>query len=272
MTTTTAPQKTGATLSFIENRSRRTVYFGPAELNATFGVTVPVPVVPALFSETVVERALQLNCSFVQQSTTGHEKPLTLQYLHGFRENKDALGGTFLCNIVWYQEEPLFVKHTPRPGLFMKGRSVIAESTGKTFVGESLVAANFVEELFGEELPESYGVAIKELRTGAERLEKLCHSDWQEGGRQCVALAFSRLFREPPIEVLYRVLLEQKINRERLFERIYTRTNNLSANGYVVNVGDADAHGAGLYYGRPGHANVHLGFSFSCSGALEPAR
>lgn len=272
MTTTTAPQKTGASLQFIAEtfQIHRTYWFGPQEVKSTFGVEIASPQVPTLFSESVLRRAWEMNCCVVlQQDRLADGKPLTLQNLHASRENQDALGGKFLCDTDWYGNEPLFTTLVPRSSLFIKGRSVIPESTGKTFVGESLVAADFAEELFGDELPEPYGKAIEELRSETDRLEKLCRKDWQEGARQCVALSFSRFFRESPGEVLYRVLLAQKINRERLFENLYTRTNVLSPHGRVVRVGNADAGGARLNRWGPDGADDDLGFSFSCSGELE---
>ena len=272
MKTLVALPKTGASVQFIEQTFRRTDWFGPAELHTAFGVDTNVPPTPALFSETVLGRAIQMDCCIVLQHDQNLDgKPLTLELLHKGRKNKDFLDGTFLYDIGWYCKEPLFTKHAPRPGLFIKGRSIIPESTGKTFVGESLIAADFVEKLFGDELPEQYGTAIEELRANADRLDKLCGTDWKEAARQCVALEFSRLFRETPVEVLYRILLAQKVNRERLFERIYTRTNDLSAGGCVVDVGGADADGALLYRWLPDRASGLLGFSFSCSGELEPA-
>ena len=272
MTTTEAPPQTGATLAFIEEQSSRTDYFGPSELKTTFGVEALPPAVPPLFSNEIIVRALQRSCCIVQQiGTTAEGIPLTLQHLYTSRENKDALDGKFLYKPDWYGQEPLYTTQVPRSRLFIKGRNIIPGSNGKTFIGESLIAADFIEELFGDALPESYGNAIEELRSDADRLEKLSSSDWQEAARQCVALAFSRFFRESPVEVLYRVLLAQKVNRERLFERMYTRTNVLSANGVVVDVGGAVAVGAGLDGWGPYDAGDDLGFSFSCSGELELA-
>lgn len=272
MTTTVALRKTGASWQFIQEHSKKTNSFGPYELKGTFNLEVALRSTPAVFSDEVILRALNMDCCIVlqhdQEGSKG--KPLTLQYLHETFRNKDMLDGTFLFNTEWYQGEPFFTTDTPRPGLFIKGRDVIQGSTGKTFIGESLIAAKFVEVLFGDELPEQYGVAIEELRTGAGRLERLCQSNWIEGGRQCVGLAFSRFFRESPVEVFYRILLAQKVNRERLFEGLYTRTNRLSSDGGLVAVGYAGAVGAGLSRWSPGYADDDVGFSFSCSGELEP--
>lgn len=272
MTTVDTPQKTGASVQFIADtfQIRRTYWFGPNEVKDTFGVEAAEPTVPELFSESVLRRAWRMDCCVVQQVAAAADgKPLTLKCLHDTRNNADFLGGKFLYNIDWYKELSLYTGQTPRPGLFLKGRSVIPDSNGKTFVGESLVAAGFVQRLFGDELPEQYGTAIEELRAGADKLEKLCAKNWKEGAQQCVALAFSRFFREPPVEALYRVLLVQKVNDECLFADIYTRTNTLSLGGSLVVVGSAGADGADLSYWDPRPARDNLGFSFSCSGELE---
>ena len=272
MTTTEAPRKTGASLQFIDDtfQIHRTYSFGTKALKDKFGDKVEPLSVPALFSENVLRRAWEMDCCVVlQHSHTEAGTPLTLRHLHDTRGNKDFLGGKFLYNTDWYKELPLFTEQTSRNGLFLKGRSLMPDSTGKTFVGESLIGADFAERLFDNEMPEQYGAAIEELRTGAERLEKLCGRDWQEGARQCVALAFSRFFRESPVEVLYRVLLAQKLNRERLFERFYTRTNALSPDFGVVCVGGSDAGGACVDRWDPQCASDDLGFSFSCSGEVE---
>lgn len=275
MTTETAPVKTGASLQFIQEtfQIHQSYWFGPCEVKGTFGAETEPPEVPALFSEGVLERAWQMDCCVVTQAPrTADGTPFTLKHLHDARDNADFLGGTFLYNTGWYKKLSLYTKQTPRPGLFLKGRSVIAGSTGKTFLGESLIAADFVERLFGDELPEQYGIAIEELRSSAGNLEKLCEGDWKEGAQQCIALSFSRFFRESPVEVLYRVLLAQRVNRERLFENLYTRTNTLSPAGYLVSVGFAFADGAYLSSWRPQLAEVSLGFSFSCSGELKSVR
>ncbi len=275
MKTETAPSKTGASEQFIKKTFSRNIidWFGTAEVKVTFGVDVPVPPTPGIFSESVLARARKMDCCVVLQHDRSVDgKPLTLRYIHDTRGNKDFLDGRLLCDTGWYGKLPLFTEQVPRPGIFIKGRGLIPDSAGKTFVGESLVAAGFVETLFGNELPEEYSRAIEELRTEAERLEKLCrsNSDWQEGARQAVALSFSRLFRdESLVEVLYRVLLGQKVNGQRLFGNIYARTNILSPGGCIVSVGRADARGAILDVWRPDGAYSSVGFSFSCSGELK---
>lgn len=269
MTTETAPRKTGASVQFIANlfQISKIYWFGPSEIKDTFGVKAePLPV-PALFSEKVLDRAWRMGCCIVQQiAAAANGAPLTLNHLYKSLENGDYLNGKFLYSVDWYAAEPFFTTQTPRSGIFIKGRDIVAGSTGKTFVGESLVAADFAEKLFGDELPDEYGTAIEELRSGADALENLGSRNWKEGARQCMELTFSQLFRESPVEVLYRTLLAQRVNRERLFESRYTRTNVRSSDGDVVGVGDTLESGACLGRWRPQLARGHLGFSFSCSG------
>ncbi|MCR4311294.1 MAG: hypothetical protein NUV54_01865, partial [Candidatus Taylorbacteria bacterium] len=277
MTTQTAPQ-TGATAENAREifKIRRTNYFGAAEIKDTFGVKTTEPTrMPNLFTNTVLERANRMGLCLVRQvDKTADGTSLTLKYLYESQENKDFLDGKILLpDNDWYrqqrEEEDLFAEHTPRPGLFLKGRGVIEGTLGKTFIEESLIGATFVEQFFGQQLPEEYGRAIENLRQQAERLEKLCRNDWQEAARQCRDLQFSSFFRETPVEVIYRILLAQKINKERLFEKVYTRTKSLSRDASLVDVGDAALAGASLGYWDPDFADGYMGFSFSCSGELE---
>ncbi|PIQ91656.1 MAG: hypothetical protein COV70_02515 [Parcubacteria group bacterium CG11_big_fil_rev_8_21_14_0_20_39_22] len=275
MTTATAPQ-IGATAENVREifEIRRTNYFGAKEVNATFDVETNEPVrMPNLFTDTVLERANRMGLCLVQQvDKAADRKPLTLKYIYESRKNKDFLGGKILCNSDRYKEESLFTKHTPRPGLFLKGRGVIEGTLGKTFIGESLIGAEFVEELFGKQLPEEFGKAIEDLLNQAEDLEKLCRSDWREAARQCANLRFSRFFRETPVEVVYRILIAQKVNRERLFEDVYARTNTLSQGVGLFGVGYAYSDGARLGDWIPVSADGDLGLSFSCSGEIETER
>jgi len=277
MTTTIAPAL-GATVEDARKifEIRHTSYFGSKEVKDTLGVKMNEPIrMPNLFTNTVLERANRMGLCLVRQVDKDPDgSPLTLKYLYDTRENEDFLDGKILFpDNNWYrqqgEEEPLFVEHTPRPGLFLKGKGVIDGTLGKTFIGESLIGAEFVEKLFDEQMPEEFGKAIQDLRDQAENLEDLCRSDWQEAARQCADLQFSRFFRETPVEVIYRILLAQKINRERLFETVYTRTNSLSRGGSLVLVGSAGSAGAFLDDWVPVIARGHVGFSFSCSGDLE---
>ncbi len=225
-------------------------------------------------SEDFLYRMKAKGCGVLYQSDAFADgTAFTMQELYKRRKNKDALDGKLLYSAdkpdCWYFQDPLFNKQTPRSGWRIAGRDVIPGTPEKNCVLQSLIVAGFVEELFGNELSKDGKDAITELRGSATSLEKQCAGpDWQNGAKKWAKLKFAELFLPYSVEVLFQILLDQEINRERLFASRYGRTSRLSSGGFVVGVGGAGADGAYLSGWGPGDRYGDLGCFLSCSAEL----
>ena len=252
--------------------TRGTDFITHADVGHILGGRIIEPVnsgvdIPDEFHQRMVANGCQL---VYQTSEFADGTPLTMKELHARRENSDALSGKMLFPGLWYEDEPFYIVHTPRPGYYFKTRTNIQDTNYRRCVWGLQTLATFVETLFGDKLSRAGTEAIEELRDKASAIETLCTGEnWEEGARQFVALKASQLFLPSPIEVLCHCLLSQKVIRERLFSFECAQTNVLSAiNGDFVDVGRAGAEGAHIYDWRPNVPRDGLGFAFSGSAEL----
>ena len=78
-------------------------------------------------------------------------------------------------------------------------------------------------------------------------------------------LAITKLTRELPIEVMYRFILNDQINKDKPLQATYTWTASRDSGGDLVNVGDFDVKGARVDHAGPVYSYDDLGVSFSRS-------
>jgi hypothetical protein len=78
-------------------------------------------------------------------------------------------------------------------------------------------------------------------------------------------LAINKLTRELPIEVMYRFILNDQINKDKPLPTTYTWTAGRASDGHPVDVGRFVAEGARVSGARPVIRGGNLGVSFSRS-------
>lgn len=194
-------------------------------------------------------------------------KPLTTRALHDQFGNK--LGdGKPLYKIDWYKEEPFYTTDTPRFGWALVSRDIIPGSAGVNYIGQTQAISDYlVSKVYGgQELPAVYQTAVDEFEARKSQLEELLNTDWRKCAEGLAGLKLNRWFREKPVEVLYGLIVQHKVNHERL-EKTWTWTNQRSSYGYLVDVGYCDSVGTYVGRGGPVDSNSYLGVRFFRSSA-----
>ena len=268
MTTSVA----GASMAFAKKLyDRGTDCFGSDEIKQVFGIELDLANVPPIpFSEEELLRAHALGQSpFLFVDKTKNGKPLTMMAMRDQFKNK--LGdGKLLFNTDWYEKknkEAFFLSETPTFGWKLVSREVIPDSLGKDYLGQTQILADYVRDRVykGVEMPPLYQKAIDELAERKEELAKIVRKDWKQGAEALVDLKINQLFRETPVEVLYRLVVYYKVNKERLLPATYAWTKKNPAIGCIVYVGRCGSRGVYVDDGGPDGSNSNLGVCFSRS-------
>jgi hypothetical protein len=265
--------RTSASESFARSLfTRGTDFFGPAEIRDVLMIDLgdSIPEIP--FTEEELTRARQLGQYLVLTCPINAKgKPLTMSGLYDALGNEIG-GGKLLYEIDWYKDEDFFTTEpvTLIPTWKLVSREVIPGSTDVNYLGQTLAIAQYLREQVyeGQELPAPYQQAVDELESKKDGLERLMNDDWKKAAQQLADLQINQLFRENPAEVMYRLALYLKVNREYLLENMWTWTNSRSSDGYLVDVGLFDSSGAGVDSVFPRDSLSHLGVCFSRSSVL----
>jgi hypothetical protein len=254
-------------------------FFGPTKVEKVFGHT-PETIPPIPFSKTELERAKELGQQLILQvamlqikgEKAGHVSPhpLTLQSLkQKFTTSHD--GKKVFYERDWYKSEDFFQNQKPRTGWRLTSKDLISGSTSKNYVEQTdLLATHLIEEVFkGTPVPTPYKEAIAEWRRKKREIEPLAASsteaEWQKGSSMLADLSITKLTRELPIEVMYRLILNDQVNKDKPLPSTYTWTAGRASDGHLVNVGGFDDDGAFVARDGPGLVDDYLGVSFSRS-------
>lgn len=260
-----------ATLEFAKGLfTRGTDAFGPEEIDRVFGLKLgPIPPMP--FTEAELKRARELGQYLILQADrTKHDYPRTMKSINEMFGN--ALGdGKLLYDTGWYAKEPFYTDDTPRLGWALVSREVIPASVNEDYLGQTQAIADYlVNEVYkDEQLPSEYRAAVTEWNDRKEELEKLRDTDWEKCAEELAGLKLNILFREKPVEVLYGLVVQHQVNRERLLEAMYTWTNQRSSDGRLVHVGGCDPAGVYVDDDEPDRSPSALGVRFFRSGSVN---
>lgn len=269
----------GATLADAERILGKESVLGPKAVEQVFGKLERTPPIP--FSKEELERAKELGQQLIFYTdsllpTASGEKaaPLTLENLRTrFTKSHDD-GKVFYSHgsdDFWYKNEDFFKKEKPRTGWRLTSKDLIPDSTSKNYVEQTDVLIEYLQkQVFkGAKLPKSYEDAIVEWKRERAKIEPLATSstdtEWKRGSQMLADLAITKLTRELPVEVLYRFILNDQINKDKPLPSAYTWTAGRGSGGGLVHVGDFGGAGAFVYRNGPDHRNGTLGVSFSRS-------
>lgn len=269
----------GATLADAERILGKESVLGPKAVERVFGKPERIPPIP--FSKEELERAKELGQQLIfytdtLSSTAPGEKtaPLTLENLRTrFTKSHDD-GKVFYSHgsdDFWYKNEDFFKKEKPRSGWRLTSKDLIPDSTSKNYVEQTDVLIEYLQkQVFkGAKLPKPYEDAIAEWKRERAKIEPLATSstdtEWRQGSQMLADLAITKLTRELPIEVMYRFILNDQINKDKPLPRTYTWTASRASDGSLVIVGIFVARGARVDRARPDDRSGSLGVSFSRS-------
>ena len=240
-------------------------FLGPDAVKSAFNIEMEeIPEIP--FTKEELERAKELNQQLILYvDKTPDGKPLTGEKLLELTDNKTA-DGKKLLSPDWYKKEDFFTKEAPRAGWKLISKETIPDSTSKNYVEQTEEIVSYLEgKVFkGESLPEEYQKAVDEFNAKKKELKKLTNSNWQKAAAELENIEITKLTRETPIEVLYRLALNERENKKRLLGN-YTWTPRRSSIGGLVRVGDFDSHGVDVRNYEPDDSGDDLGVSFSRS-------
>ncbi|MEK7604410.1 MAG: hypothetical protein AAB442_01280 [Patescibacteria group bacterium] len=266
----------GATLADAERILGKESILGPKAVEQVFGVKLDrIPAIP--FSQQELQRAKELGQQLIfytdalSPTTLGEKvKPLTLANLkQKFTKAHDD--GKVFYEQDWYKNEDFFKKEKPRVGWRLTSKDLLPESTSKNYLEQTDVLIEYLQkQVFkGAKLPKPYEDAIAEWKREREKIEPLATSstdtEWKCGSQMLTDLAITKLTRELPIEVMYRFILNDQINKDKPLPSAYTWTASRSSGGYLVHVGGFGDAGALVSRGDPGARHDNLGVSFSRS-------
>ncbi len=233
------------------------------------------------FSKEELERAKELDQQLILQNDfmdvknpdTGKMErnvPVTLENLKKYfpKAHDDA---PIWYSQDWYDNEDFFKKEKPRTGWRLTSKNLIPSSTSKSYFEQTDVLVEHLQkQVFkGMKLPKQYEDAIAEFKRKRAEIEPLAKSsdgdEWKRGSQMLVDLAITKLTRELPVEAMYRLILNDKENKDKLLPSAYTWTASRESDGDLVYVGCLDDKGADVGRLDPDYRYGYLGVSFSRS-------
>lgn len=241
-------------------------FLGPESVKNVFGVELET--IPSIqFTKEDLERAKELNQMLILQIDKMEDgKQLTLENMQN-KFPKAYAGKRMWYDQDWYNKEDFFKNETPKAGWKLVSKDTIPNSTNKNYLKQTETIVQYLkEEVFKDrELPKEYQEAITEFESQKSNISKLIDSDWESASGKLENLQITRLTRENPAEVIYRLILDNKENKEKLLPSKYTWTLRRPSDGEFVFVGFFDDVGANVYGYKPDHRHDFIGAPFSCS-------
>ncbi len=251
-------------------------FLGPKAVEQVFKIPLVESAMPSIpFSREELERAKELGQQLIYQvetMKTGDDpfgspeiEPLTLEVMRGnFAGTTDQK--PIFYEQDWYVEEDFYKNEKPRLGWKLVLKDVIPDSTSKNYIQQTEVLISYLknETFKGRELPKEYTDAIVEFEEQkAAIVERIKGDEWQDAAPWLADLAITKLTRESPVEVMYRLILNESVNKEKLLPSKYTWTSGRGLNGKLVFVGYFASDGANVGSYPPGRSDSYLGVSFS---------
>ena len=242
---------------------------GKEEVRKVFNYEGEIP--PIQFSKTELENAKRLNQMLVLQVPSmvkdlgGEQIPISLKNLKE-KFPKSADGKTMFYNQDWYDKED-FILGTPKLGWKLTSKENIPNTTNNNYLEQTQNMVDYLKnEVFKDQLlPDIYISAIKQFENELSNLHSLIDSDSKKAGEMLEKLEITKLTRESPIEVLYRMILNDQNGQGNLLPSSYTWTGRLDSGGGFVPVGDFVGNGVSVYSDSPDRRDDVLGVSFSRS-------
>jgi len=239
-------------------------FLGPDAIKQTFGFEVhDIPPIP--FSQSELEQAKELGQQlvlYVDQTPDG--KPLSIMGIHNLLNNTTSDGNKLLFNTVIYKDQT-FANEPPQLGWKLTNKEILPYSTNKNYLQQTEILIDYLTtQVFKKTMPLEYQDAITEFNDKRTMIEGLISSNLKKAAKELANLKITRLTRETPAEVMYRLALTEKTTKARLLKSTYTWTSLRGSDGGFVGLGDFGfnkcVHVGG---GRPDDISSFAGVCFS---------
>lgn len=252
-------------------------FFGADAVQKVFGIRHEAAQVAARsFPTAELERAKELGQQLIFQTDRMEVKnpdtgkiernvPITLENLKKYfpKAHDDA---PMWYAQDWYNNEEFFKNEKPRTGWRLTSKEVIPSTLSKNYLEQTEILIDYLKtKVFKGKKPKKYLDAIHEFDNVKDKIESDMGSDWQAASKALSELKITKLTRELPVEAMYRLILNDQVNKDKPLPSTYTWTASRDSGGSLVCVGGFDAQGANVRSDHPGARSGHLGSSFSRS-------
>lgn len=249
-------------------------FLGQEDIEAVFGIHLEsVPQVS--FSREELERAKELGQQLILQVDTLKDGlPLTLQNLkRTFPKTSD--GNKLWYDQDWYDNEDFFKNETPRLGWKLVSKATVHNTTHKNYLDQTETLIEHIRsDVFKDTtLPQPYAQAILEFEQQKAEIARLnfeltrenvaimkidftidtWSDDWKEAALRLSALAITTLTRESPVEVLYRLIVNDCARHNKLLPLCCSWTGRRDSDGRFVFVGTFDGDGVYVHSYHPSY-------------------
>ncbi|MBF8280359.1 MAG: hypothetical protein HW383_132 [Candidatus Magasanikbacteria bacterium] len=257
-------------------------FFGPEAVEKAFGIRLAREQIPEIpFLKVDLERAKELGQFLVLRADKAPDgQPLTMRKMHELLQADFSQAGKgkvlYDTKEGWKIKSEFFTTETPQATWALSSRTLISDSKSKNYVEQTQALIQYLtEEVFkDQDLPPQYQAAINEFQTyydrnfqgkTPEQIKQLLDSEWERYAKELSELQLNELTRQSPADALYDMLIHFQNTGTKILETDYTWTKRRSSNGRLVDVGDFDAGGAGVFDRPPDSSYGNLGVSFSRS-------
>jgi len=259
-----------ASSDFIEARDiMGDEFFGPDEVENAFGFEIDrdlIPEIPFSVQELAEAKANgQYLMLYVPKRADGTN--ITAQGLvDALQEQFERDGkGKIQYDTSWYNGESFYTTDTPRNAWRLITKDVIPGSLSHNYLQQTEDIVKYLKDTVfkGRSVPADYQEAIDEFERENNDLRRNLSSKWQESANKLAGLKLTQMTRQTFVEERYGWLVYFQNRNNRLLENRYNWTGSQASDGNLVGVGDADAHGAGVGYWKPGSSDGGVGVVFS---------
>ncbi len=223
-------------------------FLGPEAIKQSFGFA-PETIPPIPFKEKELLRAKELNQILILQVERDESnQPLTMKSMNEKVGGKAADGNKLLWKIDWYKDEPFFTNESVSSGWKLVSKEIIPETKNKNYLEQTeILISHLKTEVFeNNPLPQEYEDAISEFETEKVGIAAIIDSDWKKAGEMLAGLKITDLLRESASDLLYRLILEDNSNNQKLLLGVYSWTKSRSSDGHLVSVGGFIAEGTNV--------------------------
>lgn len=250
-------------------------FLGPESVEAAFGISISKErVVPIPFSKEELENAKALGQQLIFQAEVMKmgDGPFGMEFDTITPKNLKKVfmtasdGKPMWYNQDWYDNEEFFVEKTPPPCWKLTSKDVVPNSTSKNYLEQTEVLVSHIKnDVFkGVDLPKEYAEAIAEFEEEKAAIaERMKGDNWKDASQWLTDLKITKLTRETPVEAMYRLVLQERTNKEKLLSSKYTWTSGRASSSELVIVGDFVSVGADVHSDQPDYSGSNIGVSFS---------
>lgn len=219
-------------------------FLGPEAVKNVFGVELE-SIPPIQFTKEDLERAKELGQQLILQIDKMEDgKLINIRSLKD-KFPEDHNGGRMWSLDKYNKIDFIGDKNgeSPRVGWRLVSKNIIPGSYSKNYLGQTEAIIQYLKEkVFKDrELPKEYKEAIDEFESQKSEISEDINGNRVERASVLLEnLKIVRLTKETPSEVMYRIVLVERENKEELFKSSHTSTSSLcsSHRGMLfVNVG-----------------------------------